>query len=142
MNTVKKTACNARRIVAWRRALAAMLTSGCLWALPVVGADPTTIYFTYDSAVVAPKFLSAIREHAARLQANPDQTLLLEGHTDRRGSREYNLRLGEHRVQAVLTLLLQYGARAEQVEMISFGEEILIDAAGDAHNRRVTLAYR
>ncbi len=83
-----------------------------------------TIYFDYDNTTVKPRFAEIIQRAAAHLQNNPAGRLRLEGHTDERGTRAYNLALGERRVQSVRDMILELGALAEQVDWVSYGEEL------------------
>ena len=103
------------------------------------------IYFDYDSANIRADFGDIVAAHAALLAANPSISVTLEGHADERGSREYNLALGERRALAVRRQLVLLGASAAQVRAVSYGEE---RPAVDAHdeesyalNRRVELVY-
>ena len=103
------------------------------------------IYFDYDSANIRRDFDDTVAAHAAYLAANPSETVTLEGHADERGSREYNLALGERRALAVRRQLVLLGAAADQVTAVSYGEE---RPAVDGHdeqsyglNRRVELVY-
>ncbi|WP_028605297.1 peptidoglycan-associated lipoprotein Pal [Ottowia thiooxydans] len=104
------------------------------------------IYFDYDSFVVQPAFQSVVDQHARFLQANRGRSVVLEGSTDERGSREYNLALGQKRAEAVRRALTLVGATDAQVEAISFGEEKpAVTGSGEgayAKNRRVELRYR
>ena len=104
-----------------------------------------TVYFDFDSSVVKPEFQEMLKAHAAYLVDHPDRRLILEGHTDERGTREYNLGLGERRAQAVKRALVLLGAPAERIETVSYGEE---RPAAEGHdesawrlNRRVELVY-
>lgn len=104
------------------------------------------IYFMYDSSQVEDQFVPVINAHAQYLSANPTQHLVLEGHADERGSREYNIALGEQRAQSVVRMLQMQGVNAEQMEVVSYGEE---KPASDGHdeeswhqNRRVELRYQ
>ena len=103
------------------------------------------VYFDYDSSTIRSEFNEAIAAHAAYLAANPGETVTLEGHADERGSREYNLALGEQRALAVRRQLVLLGASAGQINPVSYGEE---RPAVDGHdessysmNRRVELLY-
>ena len=103
------------------------------------------IYFDYDSATIRSEFSDAIATHASYLAANPDASLTLEGHADERGSREYNLALGERRALTVRRQLVLLGASAGQINAVSYGEE---RPAVDGHDeqaygmsRRVELIY-
>ena len=99
------------------------------------------IYFAYDSTEVAPRFAEIIRSAAVYLQNNPSVRLRLEGHTDERGTRAYNLALGERRAQSVRDMVLEQGALAEQVDWVSYGEELpAVTGQGEdvwRQNRRV-----
>ena len=103
------------------------------------------IYFDFDQSTVRADYLDVISAHADYLAANPQVVVRLEGHTDERGSREYNLALGESRAKAVRSLLLAQGVSDNQVVVVSYGEE---RPATDEHNeeawalnRRVELVY-
>lgn len=104
------------------------------------------IYFDYDSFVVKPEFQSLVDQHARFLQANRGRSVVLEGNTDERGSREYNLALGQKRAEAVRRALTLVGASDSQIEAVSFGEEkpAVSGSSEDAYaqNRRVELRYR
>ncbi|MFT3856171.1 MAG: peptidoglycan-associated lipoprotein Pal [Aquabacterium sp.] len=81
------------------------------------------IYFDFDSNVVKEDFRPAIEGHAKRLVINTGKKILIEGHTDERGGREYNLALGQRRAEAVQKSLTLLGVNADQIEAVSFGEE-------------------
>ena len=104
-----------------------------------------TIYFEYDSADLSEDSLVIVREHGKYLSENPDRLVRLEGHTDERGTREYNLALGEERAKSVQEILVLEGATEEQVELVSFGEERPAvegsDEAAYQLNRRVEIVY-
>ena len=89
----------------------------------LAGGLPRVIYFDFDSFVVKEEFSAAIDGHAKRLTANKGKKVIVEGHTDERGGREYNLALGQKRAEAVQKSLTLLGVSAEQVEAVSFGEE-------------------
>ena len=103
------------------------------------------IYFEYDSSEINPQYRSVIEAHAQYLVAHPDITLSLEGHADERGSREYNLALGERRAISVKEMMTVLGASSSQIRTISYGEERPIDEGHDeaawSQNRRVELVY-
>lgn len=103
------------------------------------------IYFAYDSSDIRPEFRPAIEAHAAYLAANPGKIVTLEGHADERGSREYNLALGERRAQSVKRQLSLLGASAGQIRTVSYGEERPQFDGHDeetwAENRRVVIIY-
>jgi peptidoglycan-associated lipoprotein len=104
------------------------------------------IYFDYDSYVIKPEFQSAIEGHARYLKANGARKIMIEGHTDERGGREYNLALGQRRSEAVRRALGLLGVTDAQVEAVSFGEEKPARPGSDesawAQNRRAEIAYR
>ena len=82
-----------------------------------------SIYFQYDSFVVQPEFQSVVEAHARYLASNPTRKVVVEGNTDERGGREYNLALGQKRADAVRRALATLGVSDSQVESVSFGEE-------------------
>lgn len=103
------------------------------------------VYFQYDSSEVAPEYVSVVAAHAEFLASNPGQHVTLEGHADERGSREYNVALGEGRGKAVANMLKLQGVSDAQIQVVSYGEE---KAACMGHeencwhqNRRVEFAY-
>ncbi len=100
------------------------------------------IYFEYDSSEIKDEFHSVISAHAAYLIDNPDAFLVLEGHADERGTREYNMALGERRANSVQNTLLLQGVSANQMEVVSYGEERPEDVGYDDKNRRVELRYQ
>lgn len=104
------------------------------------------IYFDYDSFTIKPEFQAAIEAHARFLSANKTRRVAIEGHTDERGGREYNLALGQKRAEAVRRALGLLGVADAQVEAVSFGEEKAA-ATGSTEealslNRRAELSYR
>ena len=103
------------------------------------------IYFEYDSSVVAPQYLEVVRAHGEFLKKNPNVRANLEGHTDERGSREYNIALGQRRSDTVMKLLIAQGVSASQLSSVSFGEEkpAAYGSGEDAwsKNRRVEVRY-
>lgn len=104
-----------------------------------------TIYFEYDSSEVRSEFIPLINAHAQLLASDSSRRVVLEGHADERGSREYNIALGERRAISVRRLLLGSGARSEQIRMLSYGEEkpavIGHDENAWSKNRRVEVRY-
>ena len=104
------------------------------------------IYFDYDSFTIKPEFQGAIEAHARYMAANKVRKLAVEGHTDERGGREYNLALGQKRAEAVRRALGLLGVTDAQVEAVSFGKEKPVDSGTDetalAKNRRAELTYR
>lgn len=103
------------------------------------------VYFDFDSAEIRPEFVSIIAAHAHAIAANASIRVRLEGHTDERGSPEYNIGLGERRAQAVRRALLLQGVGEAQVVTVSYGEErpaVTGQTEADwAKNRRVELVY-
>ena len=104
------------------------------------------IYFDYDSNAIKPQFQSLIESHARFLRANGNRHVVVEGHTDERGGREYNLALGQRRSESVRRALELLGVRDAQVEAVSFGEEKPAAPGGDEsawqQNRRAEITYR
>ena len=104
------------------------------------------VYFDFDSFVVRDDARPVIDTHAKRLAANAGLKMTVEGHTDERGSREYNLALGQKRAEAVVKSLTLLGARSAQIEPVSFGMERPAvqgsDEAAYAKNRRAELKDR
>jgi peptidoglycan-associated lipoprotein len=101
------------------------------------------VYFDYDSYVIKPEFQPLIESHARFLKANNGRKIVIEGHTDERGGREYNLALGQRRAEAVAKSLTLLGVGGAQVEAVSFGKERpAVQGGGEeawAKNRRVEL---
>jgi peptidoglycan-associated lipoprotein len=105
-----------------------------------------TVYFAYDSSEITGPDRPVIEAHGRYLADNPSASVTLEGHADERGSREYNLALGERRANAVRQLMSLLGASGSQIRTVSYGEE---RPAADGHdesawslNRRVEIIYR
>jgi peptidoglycan-associated lipoprotein len=107
---------------------------------------PKVIYFDFDSFVVKDEFKPVVEANAKALVADRKRHVAVEGHTDERGGREYNLALGQKRAEAVAKSLTLLGASASQVEAVSFGKERPAaeghDEAAWAKNRRAEIAYR
>jgi peptidoglycan-associated lipoprotein len=104
------------------------------------------VYFDYDEAEILPEFNALLQAHGRNLAANPNMQVRLEGHADERGSREYNIGLGERRSQAVRRVLMLQGAGSQQLTTVSYGEERPAASGSDDEswklNRRVELVYR
>lgn len=102
-------------------------------------------YFDFDQSVVKSEAMEMLKCHGKWLSANPGARISLEGHADERGTREYNLGLGERRGNAVRDLLLANGGRSEQVSVVSYGEERPICTDSDdscwSKNRRGEIVY-
>ena len=103
------------------------------------------IYFAYDQSDIQDQYRAVLEAHGAYIADNPDVIVTLEGHADERGSREYNLALGERRAIAVERLMTLLGGRASQVRTVSYGEERPVaqghDEASYSLNRRVEIIY-
>src|SRR5688572_12509783 len=103
------------------------------------------VFFDYDKSDIKPQFQDLLEAHGRYLAAYPDVKVRLEGHTDERGSREYNLALAEQRAKAVRQVLLLQGAPSASLDVVSFGEEVPLDVghneAAWQQNRRVELVY-
>ncbi len=82
-----------------------------------------SVFFDYDSYVIKDEYKSLVEAHAKFLVANPKVKMLIQGNADERGSREYNLALGQKRAEALRKMLALLGARDEQIEAVSLGEE-------------------
>ncbi len=104
-----------------------------------------TIYFDFDSSEIKGEGTDIVSAHAKYLSTHPTLHVRLEGNTDERGSREYNIGLGERRAQAVRQALLLQGAADSQISTVSYGAERPVDAGHDeaawAKNRRVDIVY-
>ena len=105
-----------------------------------------SVYFDYDRYEVRPEFRQAIEEHARYLRDHADARLTIEGNGDERGSREYNLALGQRRAESVRQMMRLSGVKDDQIEAVSFGEEkpkaLGHDEASWAENRRSDFVYR
>jgi len=103
------------------------------------------IFFDYDSYVVKEEYRPMLEAHAAYLMSHRDARLILQGHADQRGSREYNLALAQKRAEAVRKALAVMGVSDGQMEAVSFGEEKLrnegLTDEAHAENRRVDVVY-
>ena len=107
--------------------------------------DQRIVYFDFDKSELRADARDVVTAHGRYLASNPANHVRLEGHTDERGTREYNIALGERRAQSVRSLLLLQGVAAGQIDLVSFGEERPA-VSGDsdeamAQNRRVELVY-
>jgi len=103
------------------------------------------IYFGFDESTINDDDREFITAHAKYLSANSNESVVLEGHADERGTREYNISLGEQRAKAVMQLLVVQGAAKSQIQVISFGEERPValghDESSWSQNRRVEILY-
>ncbi len=124
-------------------------------AVPVVGAGADTgassdvaasaVYFDFDRAEIKPEFMAVIKSHAGKLAASSAK-VTLEGHCDERGTREYNLSLGERRAKSVKEVLVANGISSDRVKLVSFGEDRPAmeghDESAWGKNRRVEFNYQ
>lgn len=103
------------------------------------------IYFDYDSSSLSDEAMDRLEAHGEYLADNPNRQMLVEGHTDERGAREYNLALGERRAEAVKQALTLAGADEDQIDTVSYGEESPAASGSTesawAENRRAELVY-
>ncbi len=106
----------------------------------------STIYFMFDSSQIQQDFIPVVAAHAQYLLSHPNQKVILEGHADERGSREYNIALGEQRAKSVYRLMKVQGVSDAQLEIVSYGEEKPaaqgMDEASWQLNRRTEIAYQ
>ncbi|MBM4191729.1 MAG: peptidoglycan-associated lipoprotein Pal [Gammaproteobacteria bacterium] len=113
--------------------------------LPVELANRTTIYFDFDSDSISADDQTLLAAHARFLGSRPGLSIRLEGHTDERGTREYNIGLGERRAQAVRRALGLQGVTDSRLSTVSYGEERPATAGEDesaySRNRRVEIVY-
>ena len=112
-------------------------------AQAAANAAGRVVYFDFDSFVLADQYKPVVDAHARALTSNRAKRLMVEGHTDERGGREYNLALGQKRADSVVRVLTLLGAKDEQIEAVSFGKESPAaqgnDEAAWAKNRRAEL---
>lgn len=120
------------------------MSSGTMTKADVMALS-SVFYFDFDKAIVKPEAFADLSAHAKYLVNNPSAHVVLEGHADERGTREYNMALGERRAKAVSRYLSVQGVSAAQMEVVSYGEE---RPAMEGHNesswsknRRVELKY-
>lgn len=101
--------------------------------------------FSYDDSTLASKYLPSVNAQAEYLKNHPGARVLIAGHTDERGSREYNVALGEHRANTVADILRMAGVSRQQVRVVSYGKERPAnyghDESSHAQNRRVEFTY-
>ncbi|BCL69200.1 peptidoglycan-associated lipoprotein [Vibrio nigripulchritudo MADA3029] len=107
--------------------------------------ETQTIYFAFDNATISSDYEDMLAAHAAFISKDPALKVRIEGHADERGTPEYNIALGERRAEAVAKYLQALGVQADQIEVISFGEErpLLLGQSEEvyAKNRRAVLVY-
>ncbi len=125
--------------------------SGSAWAgHPLDDPDSLltkrTVYFDYDESVVLDQDRAILEAHAQYLSQNPGAAVTLEGHTDERGTREYNLALGDRRAVSTRQFMSLLGAAGQQLRTVSYGEEqpaaLGHNEEAWAQNRRVEIIYR
>ena len=101
---------------------------------------PDRVFFATNESVLTTASRETLRKQAAWLRKNPDVTVTLEGHADERGTREYNLALGERRANAAKDYLMTYGISANRISVISYGKERPVDSGSSplswSKNRR------
>ena len=123
----------------------AAVVGGKAGAQGVAPAGVNVVYFDYDSFTLQPEARAVLERNAAHLQSNKQFKVQLEGHTDDRGGREYNLALGQKRAETVRRALTLLGVSDAQVEAVSFGKEKPAASGADdaayAKNRRVEIKY-
>ena len=111
-----------------------------------IPASPRLVYFDYDSYVIKPEFQPVVEAHAGFIKSDKARKVVIEGHTDERGGREYNLALGQKRAEAVRRALGLLGVADSQMEPVSFGKEKPAVQGGDetawSKNRRAEINYR
>ena len=109
-------------------------------------ASNRVVYFDYDSFAIRPEFQAVIEAHAKYIRADKARKVMIEGHTDERGGREYNLALGQKRAEAVRKALSLLGVGENQLEAVSFGKEKPAVQGGTEaameKNRRAEISYR
>jgi peptidoglycan-associated lipoprotein len=125
---------------------------------PVVTGDPLdplnpksmlnqqrSVFFDYDSFVIKDEYKPLVTAHSRYLVANRNQKITIEGNTDERGSREYNIALGQRRADSVRQMMVLLGVKEDQIETVSFGEEKPRNQGHDetafAENRRSDIRY-
>jgi len=98
------------------------------------------VYFEYDSSALLPEAQSILMEKSEWLRNNPQAGIVIEGHTDERGTVEYNLALGDRRAESVRTFIMELGVDTSRIRTVSYGEERPVDPGSDesawARNRR------
>ena len=104
-----------------------------------------SVFFAFDSFVVEDQYRPLVEAHARYLIGHPDARMMLQGHTDERGTHEYNIALGQRRADAVKRMMVLLGAKESQIETVSFGKESPRnpghDEAAWAENRRADIVY-
>jgi len=105
-----------------------------------------TFYFDFDQSTIKTESRASLAAHAEFLSSNPASKVLLEGHCDERGTKEYNIALGEKRAKAISSFLVVNGVSKSQIEVLSYGEERPANSAHNdaawSQNRRVYIEYK
>ena len=105
----------------------------------------SVIHFGFDSDAIPNTYVSMLQAHAQFLRDTPKVTVIIEGHTDERGTPEYNVALGERRARSVATYLMNLGVSASQLSIVSYGKEKPLvnghDESAYSRNRRAVIAY-
>lgn len=113
---------------------------------PASKLSERTVYFTYDSSRIQQDFMAVVVAHAKYLLNNPNQRIVLEGHADERGTREYNIALGDQRAKSVSRIMKIHGVSSRQIKIISYGEEKPASNKSDESawklNRKVEIVYK
>lgn len=115
------------------------------FAGPQALRENNTIYFKYDSEQIQDEYISVMQAHAQYLRDNPDSRIIIEGHTDERGTPEYNIALGERRARAVARYMQNLGVDVNQLSIVSYGEEKPVvpghSESAWQQNRRAVINY-
>ncbi|MDY6321688.1 MAG: peptidoglycan-associated lipoprotein Pal [Succinivibrio sp.] len=115
------------------------------WHGPAELQDQHTVYFNYDSDTIQDQYVGVLQANAKYLRSNPDARVVVEGHTDERGTPEYNIALGERRARSVARYLQNLGVDLNQISVVSYGEEKPVNPGHDesawSQNRRAVLNY-
>ena len=113
---------------------------------PASPLSKRTIYFEYDSSQVLSEFFPVVEAHAHYLMTHPNQRIILQGHSDERGTREYNIALAEQRAKSVFKMMQLIGVMNHQLDVVSYGEEKPVALGSNdqsfALNRRVEVLYQ
>ncbi len=113
---------------------------------PASPLSQRVVYFDFDQSSIRSEYREVVAAHASHLAAYPNKRVVLEGHADERGTREYNLGLGERRGNGVGRAMSAGGAAGGQTEVVSYGEERPVMTCSDdgcwSQNRRVEIVYR
>lgn len=115
------------------------------FAGPQALRENNTVYFKYDSDQILDEYIAVMQAHAQYLRNNPDSRIIIEGHTDERGTPEYNIALGERRARSVARYMQNLGVDVNQLSIVSYGEEKPVNPghseASWKQNRRAVINY-